>query len=149
MLGDKSGLLEKNELADFLESTKNNIEKQFKIRAVLVSSDNRASPFNLPLSGKMRIKIDFKPEFDEDLDRATSPQELQQLLSLVSKTDDRAAALELALGHISLQVETGREVVKVLLEELGDIVKVLAKASPSPNINPPTQGNIVGSSSMN
>ena len=127
--------MEKNELVDFLESTKNNIEKQFKPRAVLVSSADRSSPFVLPASGKLRIKIDFKPEFDEDFARATTPQELQQLLSLVSKTNDRAAALELALGHVSLQVETGREVVKVLMEDLGDIVKVLTKANPSPKIN--------------
>jgi hypothetical protein len=121
---DGSGLLEMDELEDFLQTAVNDEHARCLPRTTIVLAANKSQPFVLPMSGKLSIRLGYNPGTISETSRTTSSIELKEIISLASKTDDRVAALQLALGRLRLQVEQAQELTEAFLQDKTDVVQV-------------------------
>ena len=128
---NSSGLLEKDELKEFLNAAKHAAYQCAKPKPVVVVASNPNIAFKLPLSGILSIQVLFKPDIDIDVARSTSLGELLGVIDLAEKTNNRVEALHLACGQMKLHIEEAQQLVNALLRDVADVVKVLAKILPS------------------
>jgi hypothetical protein len=144
---DNSGMIEAPELAEFLECCKDEFVERSKPRPVMVEASPTGLPsrgstlnkpanskqrcFTLPSEGTFTISLGFKPTtHGSDMGGTTTSGELRTILDLANKTDDPLASLELSFGHMRLHLEQAQELVRALLPEIYDVVKVLARVLP-------------------